>query len=595
MNNDFILINNLITYIEQNDPKNFKLLLNKNMCFITEEILNYLFYHALNSKKEYIFAFRFISILINFGVDPNIIIDEANKMNNKNNMDMSKSDNRVGKSILMLACENSNKSLVKELCESNKRQKFLNVNYYDKNKRNALFYLKGGKEDGEIIRLLVEKKIDINWRDKDDNTALNFLILNTKKIKLIYDLIEIGGANFMIKNKEGKNGMDLIKEKWIVRNSPNNLYNFEDLKPLIQLLKNKLSIKLYPSKLKENNNEIDSNSSNNNFRFNNNNNNLIKLSSLSTINSTHNSNNSETNSNSNSNEDNCNVFLKINPLSLIVDTQFNDNNNSSNSEKIEYYTQMNKNKKYLLNLLKNAENNIKENSKLIQEKIGKKKLEKKNLQNNLKEKGNNFQEINKNMANNIANLKNEIIDIKNRIKEKKANLLKENNNSLLNVENDFNFYYKYKDMIHRRQSNGLINKDYIYEQLKIDLIDFMTYVHNKNEKLENTLHKLDDLIQLSVKNCLGEDCKLKMYGSRATKLCLPWSDIDYVLSFNSNKYIEPLQTLYKYLLELNDKFYMDIKYIASASIPVLKIFTKNDYHKISLDISLINPEHHGEE
>lgn len=127
---------------------------------------------------------------------------------------------------------------------------------------------------------------------------------------MIYDLIEIGGANFMIKNKEGKNGMDLIKEKWIVRNSPNNLYNFEDLKPLIQLLKNKLSIKLYPSKLKENNNEIDFNSSNNNFRFNNNNN-LIKLSSLSTINSTHNSNNSETNSNSNSNEDNCNVFLKL--------------------------------------------------------------------------------------------------------------------------------------------------------------------------------------------------------------------------------------------------------------------------------------------
>ena len=434
MNNEILLINNLIQYIEQNDPKNFKLLLNTNMRFITEEILNYLFFHAINSKKEYIFAFRFISILINFGVDPNIIIDEANKMNNKNNMDMSNSDNRVGKSILMLACENSNKSLVKELCESNKRQKFLNVNYYDKNRRNALFYLKGGKEDGEIIRLLVEKKIDVNWRDKDDNTALHYLILNTKKIKLIYDLIDIGEANFMIKNKEGKNCMDLIKEKWIVRNSPNNLYNFEDLKPLIQLLKNKLSIKLYPSKLNENNNEIDINNNSNNFRFNNNNN-LIKLSSLSTMSSTHNSNNSETNSNSNSNsnEDNCNVFLKINPLSLIVDTQFNDNNNLSTSNKIEYYTQMNKNKKYLLNLLKNAENNIKENSKLIQEKIEKKKLEKKNLQNNLKDKGNNFQEINNNMAKNLANLKNELIDIKKKIKDKKTNLLKENSNSLLNV------------------------------------------------------------------------------------------------------------------------------------------------------------------
>ena len=34
------------------------------------------------------------------------------------------------------------------------------------------------------------------------------------------------------------------------------------------------------------------------------------------------------------------------------------------------------------------------------------------------------------------------------------------------------------------------------------------------------------------------------------------------------------------IFELNDKFYIDIKYIASASIPVLKIFTNNDYHKM---------------
>ena len=49
------------------------------------------------------------------------------------------------------------------------------------------------------------------------------------------------------------------------------------------------------------------------------------------------------------------------------------------------------------------------------------------------------------------------------------------------------------------------------------------------------------------------------------------------------------------MLELNDKFFIDIKYIASASIPVLKIFSNNDYHKISLDISMENVEHHGEE
>ncbi len=38
-----------------------------------------------------------------------------------------------------------------------------------------------------------------------------------------------------------------------------------------------------------------------------------------------------------------------------------------------------------------------------------------------------------------------------------------------------------------------------------------------------------------------------------------------------------------------------MKYISGASIPVLKIFSNNEYHKISLDISMENPEHHGEE
>ena len=33
----------------------------------------------------------------------------------------------------------------------------------------------------------------------------------------LYDLIEEGGVNFMIKNKQGKSGLDLINEKFIQR------------------------------------------------------------------------------------------------------------------------------------------------------------------------------------------------------------------------------------------------------------------------------------------------------------------------------------------------------------------------------------------
>ena len=117
----------------------------------------------------------------------------------------------------------------------------------------------------------------------------------------------------------------------------------------------------------------------------------------------------------------------------------------------------------------------------------------------------------------------------------------------------------------------------------------------KNEQLQPILTKLNDLIEECVKSSLGEDYHLKVYGSRATQLCLPWSDIDYVISYNGKIIFEPLKTLYDYLLGLNDKFYSDMKYIANATVPVLKIFSNNEYYKISLDISLENPEHHGEE
>ena len=175
------------------------------------------------------------------------------------------------------------------------------INYIDKNGRNALYYLRGGKDDSKIIELLVEKGIEVNRKDKDENTPLHYLILNTNKIQLIYDLIEIGGANFMIKNKEGKNSLILINEKFIERNNTNNTINdFENLKPLIKLIKNKLSIKLCPSnKLNDNNSELENNSQLNNS-------NLIKLSSLSTT-STNTNTNSNSNSNSNSNNENNNI------------------------------------------------------------------------------------------------------------------------------------------------------------------------------------------------------------------------------------------------------------------------------------------------
>lgn len=222
---------------------------------------------------------------------------------------------------------------------------------------------------------------------------------------MISFLIEKWRAQFTIKNKLGKSRLDYIKfiENFIQRVNYNNMINdFEDIKPLIKLLKNNLSIKSYPS---NNLNENNADNDNINLRGGLNSNNLIKLSSLSTT---------STNSNSENNIENCNnVFVKFNPLSLIVDTQFNDNNKNftSNSQKIEYYSQINKNKKYLLNLLKQSENNIKEMSKLIEEKIKSKKEEVKRLKNKLKEKENKLNEMNNNYLREKESLNNDLATI----------------------------------------------------------------------------------------------------------------------------------------------------------------------------------------
>ena len=108
---------------------------------------------------------------------------------------------------------------------------------------------------------------------------MNHLILNADNVKLIYDFIKLASPMLTIKNKYGKTSLDLINEKWIVRKNNNILANYEDIKNLIQLVLNKLSIKRNNNKSYININNINNNSININ-----NNNNLIKLSTLTTMN-----------------------------------------------------------------------------------------------------------------------------------------------------------------------------------------------------------------------------------------------------------------------------------------------------------------------
>ena len=89
---------------------------------------------------------------------------------------------------------------------------------------------------------MVNKGIEVNRRDREENSVLSHLIINTDSIKLLYDFINIASPIFTIKNKQGKNSLDLINEKKILRKNNDNLVNFDDIKNLINLIKKKLSI-----------------------------------------------------------------------------------------------------------------------------------------------------------------------------------------------------------------------------------------------------------------------------------------------------------------------------------------------------------------
>ena len=245
-NNDFLRMskvnysnNSLISFfnqikivVEKNDPEQFRIFLTQNKFPIKPGFLELVLFYFIKDSNNFLPSF--ISVLISLGLDPNITIDDLQLKIFTKNLENIPPGYPNGKSILMLACEKSCYDLVKDLCELSVNKK-INVNYIDKNGRNCLFYLKGGENDDKIIEYLVNKGIEVNRRDREENSVLSHLIINTDSIKLLYDFINIASPIFTIKNKQGKNSLDLINEKKILRKNNDNLVNFDDIKNLINI------------------------------------------------------------------------------------------------------------------------------------------------------------------------------------------------------------------------------------------------------------------------------------------------------------------------------------------------------------------------
>ena len=145
-------------------------------------------------------------------------------------------------------------------------------------------------------------------------------------------------------------------------------------------------------------------------------------------------------------------------------------------------------------------------------------------------------------------------------------------------------------------NNKIIEQNIIKNSLKKDILDYQKFIKNHTKEYNDINQKILEKIQKNI-NQINSDYKAKMYGSRATNLCLMWSDIDIVIYYKNedeeniedNSFLEKLNKILNYDLE----FVENIKYLDKAKVPIIKIKTTKAYNNTMVDITLKTKEHFG--
>ena len=549
----------LFNCIKENDITKFKNILQKISNFISMNCLENLFLTCLNLYEEgKIFTLRYISILLSYNVNPNINIDKNKKYPN---------GIQPIKTPLMLACELGDVTLLKRILDNN-----CEVNFLDHLGRNALFYLNNGCHDNDIISTLINIGININQQDDfERNTALHHLILNDKE-KSAIALIDIGNANFMIKNKNDKCALELLTEKWI---NNRNINNSNDIKKIIKLINERLTIENDNKNITDNNNiNIDNSKEDKNKNYNVlDENNLIKLPLKNP---------------KNPNFISKNTYIKLTPVPiLLLDTS--SNYGLDLKQKIENIKILNRNKYFFLKLLNDYNTKLNQNNQISKNEISEIKNKIETNKQIMMEK---WKSIYINQNQKLVELKSEYKEIQSQISKIKEKIQKNFQNFIEIIPQNGNLIKKFT--LSLNEDGSAFSREYITKQLQIDLIDFKDYVHNNVDQTKPIFEKLTLLVNKFVNESLGNDYNIKVYGSRATKLCLPLSDIDIVVSCKNFTSYSPLFTLYQYI-QKQQNFYMKINYIGATQVPLIKIVTISEYNNLSLDISLEDPKHYGVE
>ena len=163
--------------------------------------------------------------------------------------------------------------------------------------------------------------------------------------------------------------------------------------------------------------------------------------------------------------------------------------------------------------------------------------------------------------------------------------------NIINFSNSENDLYKKFNTI---TINKYLDQKLIQNSLKRDIIDYHTYMKNRTNEFEEINKKIIYELQKYI-NQINPNYKVLLYGSRATNLCLLWSDMDVVICNKNNSQNKNYDFLQKLTDNLNDKssFIESIKYLNRAKVPVIKIITTKKYQNTMIDITMQTEQHFG--
>ena len=223
----------------------------------------------------------------------------------------------------------------------------------------------------------------------------------------------------------------------------------------------------------------------------------------------------------------------------------------------------------------------------LEEKI--KKLEKENLElnQNISQIKKEYSELNQKTEKMIKEKENEKLSKNLPIQSIKSNLITYTN-------------YLNKKFTHRKYEN-----DYKIDCLSNDITDFEIYVKLRIEKEKDIYDTLIKNVQNSVDKSIN-NYEVNLYGSHATNLCLPWSDLDVVLikkqkiiengnnsfldyQYEDNSFL--LSKLYENIK--NEPWVKECKLISKASVPIIKLLAIEKFNNMSIDISIQDETHFG--